>query len=55
MEPQPITFRLPGELYERLRRVAFETRVPMNTIAAEGIERRVAELERELAIGGGTT
>ena len=52
MDQQAITFRLPGDLYERLRRVAFELRMPMNTIATEGIEARVAELEAQAAKGG---
>jgi hypothetical protein len=36
-ETQPITFRLPADLYEWLRREAFETREPMNTIAVEAL------------------
>ena len=32
---QAITVRLPRDLYERLRREAFETRTPMNTIITE--------------------
>ena len=46
-ETQAITFRLPADLHERLRRVAFERRIPMNTIATEAIEERVARLEAE--------
>jgi predicted transcriptional regulator len=45
MEQQAITFRLPADLYERLRRLAFELRIPMNTIVAEAAAERVARLE----------
>ena len=38
MDPQPITFRLPEELYEWLRRESFDTRVPMNTIVVTALE-----------------
>ena len=38
MDPQPITFRLPEELYEWLRREAFETREPMNMIVVTALE-----------------
>lgn len=38
MDPRPITFRLPEELYEWLRREAFETREPMNTIVVIALE-----------------
>jgi len=34
---QAITVRLPIDLYERLRREAYETRQPMNTIITEGL------------------
>lgn len=44
-DDQPITFRLPKELHRRLRRMAFDLEVSMNSIATEGIEARVAELE----------
>ena len=37
MDPQPITFRLPEELYEWLRREAFDTREPMNTIVVTAL------------------
>jgi hypothetical protein len=47
MDTQPITFRIPIDLYERLRRVAFELRVPMSSIVLEGTEERVARLETE--------
>jgi predicted DNA-binding protein len=47
MDTQALSFRLPKALYERLRRVAFELRMPMNTIVIEGVERRVAELEED--------
>jgi hypothetical protein len=32
-----MTIRLDTGLYERLRRAAFEPRIPMNTIVAEGM------------------
>jgi hypothetical protein len=40
MEQQAITFRLPGELYEWLRREAFETREAMNSIVIAALEDR---------------
>ncbi len=40
-----MTIRISGDLYERLRRQAFENRVPQSVIVREGIEQRVAELE----------
>jgi predicted transcriptional regulator len=46
-DEQAITFRLPKPLWRRLRRVAFDLEVPMNTIATEAIEARVAQLEAE--------
>jgi hypothetical protein len=45
METQAMTIRLPGELYEQLRRAAFEARVPMNALIVEGVELRLAELK----------
>ena len=44
-EMQAITFRLPADLHERLRRIAFELRIPMNTIATDAIAERVTRLE----------
>jgi hypothetical protein len=38
MDPQPITFRLPEELYEWLRRESFETRQAMNTIVVTALQ-----------------
>jgi predicted DNA-binding protein len=52
MDERAITFRLPEELHERLRRVAFDLRVSMNSIITEGTERRVAELEAKVREGG---
>jgi predicted DNA-binding protein len=44
-----MTIRITGELYERLRRQAFEHRVSQSEIVREGIESRVAELEAAVA------
>jgi predicted DNA-binding protein len=49
METQALSFRLPVALYERLRRAAFDMRVPMNTIVTEAIEGHLNELERAAA------
>ena len=38
MDQQPITFRLPAELYEWLRSEAFGTREPMNAIVVTALE-----------------
>jgi hypothetical protein len=38
METQPVTFRLPEDLYEWLRREAFDTREPMNTIVVTALQ-----------------
>jgi predicted transcriptional regulator len=46
-----MTTRLDDGLYERLRRVAFELRVPMASIITEGTAARVAELEAQIAAG----
>ena len=43
MDQQAITFRLPKNLYEQLRRTAFERRTSMNEIVVEGIELRLAQ------------
>jgi predicted DNA-binding protein len=40
-----MTIRISPELYERLRRQAFEHRIPLSVIVREGTEKRVAELE----------
>jgi predicted DNA-binding protein len=44
-----MTIRIGPELYERLRRQAFEHRVPLSAIVREGTEKRVAELEAAVA------
>lgn len=41
METQAMTVRLPQELYERLRREAFEKRVSQNSIIIDAIEKRL--------------
>jgi hypothetical protein len=46
-----MTARLDDGLYERLRKVAFDLRVPMASIVTEGTAARVAELEAEIAAG----
>jgi hypothetical protein len=45
METQALTIRMPEDLYEKLRRAAFDARVPMNALINEGIELRLAELK----------
>jgi triphosphoribosyl-dephospho-CoA synthetase len=49
MGPQAMTIRMPEDLYEQLRRAAFEARVPMNTLINEGIELKLAELKAAAA------
>lgn len=44
-----MTVRLDDGLYERLRKVAFELRVPMASIITEGTAARVDELEARIA------
>jgi len=46
MDYQAITFRIPKDLYERLRREAFEQRRAMNEIVAETLAARYSILER---------
>lgn len=43
-ETQAITVRLPGSLYEQLRRVAYETHKPMNKIIIAAVS---AEMRKE--------
>lgn len=43
-----MTVRLPRELYERLRYVAFRLHAPMSGMLIEGAYGRVAELEEEV-------
>jgi hypothetical protein len=38
MDQQAMTIRLPAELYEWLRREAFDTREPMNGIVVTALE-----------------
>jgi len=45
MDTQALTIRVPEDLYEQLRRAAFEARVPMNSLVTEGIELKLAELK----------
>jgi predicted HicB family RNase H-like nuclease len=54
MESQAMTIRVPGDLYEQLRRAAFEARVPMNALINEGIELRLAELKAAAASENGS-
>lgn len=42
---QPISFRLPPDLYEKLRTRAFETREPMNTILITALKEHLQERE----------
>lgn len=42
MDSQAVTFRLPREVYENLRREAFVTRRPMNEIVTESVAARYA-------------
>lgn len=44
-ETQPITFRLPADLYERLRIAAFERRVSMNQIVITAVEKELQHRE----------
>jgi predicted transcriptional regulator len=46
-DTQPMTIRLPKPTHERLRRLAFEARTPMNQIAVAAIESAVAIMETE--------
>jgi hypothetical protein len=41
-DEQPVTFRLPKELHERLRDAAWKRRVSMNTFVIEAIEGALA-------------
>jgi len=44
---QALTVRLPEPLHERLRRAAFETRVPMNQIVITAIEKELRNEDRD--------
>jgi hypothetical protein len=47
-----MTIRMPEDLYEQLRRAAFEARVPMNSLVTDGIEMKLAALKAKIAEGG---
>ena len=40
-DTQAMSIRLPKDLYEKLRRAAFDTRESMNAIIARGVEREL--------------
>jgi predicted DNA-binding protein len=40
-ETQALTVRLPKPLHERLRRLAYDTRTPMNQIVIDAIEAEI--------------
>lgn len=40
-----MSVRIPEDLYEQLRLAAFEARVPMNTLIAEGVKLKLAALK----------
>jgi hypothetical protein len=42
-----LSIRVPRDRYERLRRAAFETRTPINTLVVEGIALRITRKGRE--------
>jgi predicted transcriptional regulator len=42
MKTQPITYRLPADLYERLRATAYARHISMNAIVTKAVE---AELD----------
>jgi predicted transcriptional regulator len=46
-DTQPMTIRLPKPTHERLRRLAFDARTPMNQIAVAAIEAAIAIMEKE--------
>jgi predicted HicB family RNase H-like nuclease len=48
-EPHQMTVRLPEPVYERLRREAFERRVPMNEIIVEALREHMAGQRKEPA------
>lgn len=49
METQAITVRLPVELYERLRREAFDKRTSQVAIITEALEERFGRIDQEPA------
>lgn len=46
-DTQAKTVRMPGDLYERLRRVAFERRTYQNDIIVSALRRELDRLEKE--------
>lgn len=46
-DTQALTVRLPKSTHERLRRLAFEARTPMNQIAVAAIEAAIAIMEKQ--------
>jgi predicted transcriptional regulator len=46
-DTQALTVRLPKSMHERLRRLAFDARTPMNQIAVAAIESAIAIMEKE--------
>jgi predicted transcriptional regulator len=44
-----MSIRLPDDLYERLRRAAFEERAPMNGIVVEALEAHLSQRESAMA------
>ena len=46
-DTQALTIRLPKPTHEKLRRLAFEARTPMNQIAVAAIEAAIAIMEKE--------
>lgn len=47
---QPVTARLPGSLYEQVRRLAEEDGVSINQVVVSAVERYVRQAERDRAI-----
>ena len=45
METQTMSIRLPKDLYEQLRRAAFDRRVPMNAIITEAVRDELGKAE----------
>ena len=43
-DTQALSIRLPRDLYERLRKAAFDHREPMNSIIARGTEHELSQL-----------
>lgn len=47
METRATTVRLPEELYQRLRKAAFDRSVNMTDLVRQGIELRLAQIKEE--------